>query len=93
MDNMNKHRSSADVLALPSGLLPIRLKSWPDGGRHPAGYGFDGGYGLGVGEVVGVEGAAHIGGSDQCVGVFGMKGRCLRAGVVVIESGRHILRH
>lgn len=31
LDNMNKHRSTIDLFALPAGLSPEKLQAWPDG--------------------------------------------------------------
>lgn len=34
LDNMDKHRSTVDVIALPGGLATERLRSWPDAVGH-----------------------------------------------------------
>lgn len=40
LDNMNKHRTTADLFAMPAGLLPEWLAAWPGGDAHPEAWTF-----------------------------------------------------
>lgn len=40
LDNMNKHRTTADLISMPTGLLPEMLESWSDGEARPGAWAF-----------------------------------------------------